>query len=151
MSVVAETAPVTTAVVAALGSIPNPAGGDVHVGDAKAPDGAGPKAPLDFYPYAIVYAGVVDTAGTLIAPHEDALHRVQVTCVGRDRLGAEWLRDRCREILLDKTALAIDGAAVVWTESAGEPLVTRDDDIAPSVFSAVIVVNLKVTPTGAGS
>lgn len=150
MTDVAVAATVTDAVLAALRAIPNPSGGTIHVGDAVKPDSPA-KPPLSFYPYAIVYAGVVDTNGTLVAPHEDAIHRVQVICVGRDRLGAEWLRDQCRQILLDKTALAIDGAVVVWTESAGEPSVTRDDDLSPPVFSAVIVVNLKVTPTGAGS
>jgi hypothetical protein len=144
--IVAVASPITDAVIDAVHAISNPAGGVIQVGDAIRP-AAPERPPRGFYPYAVVYAGIVRTEGTLVDPHEDGVHRVQVTCVGLDRAGAEWLRDEVRQILLDKTALDVDGHVVVWTESAGEPSVFRDEDVKPALFVAPIVVNIKVTPT----
>lgn len=149
MTVVAESSPVVDAVLAAVASIANPAGGTIQVGDGvKPPSPATP--PAAFYPYAVVYGGLVRTAGTLVDPHEDGLHRIQVTCVGKDRAGAEWLRDRVREVLLQPNELAIDGYAATWAESAGDPATFRDDDVTPPVFVAATVANIHATPA-AGS
>lgn len=145
MTVVAESSPVVDAVIAAVATISNPAGGTIQVGDGMKPPSPTPP-PAAFYPYAIVYGGVTRTAGTLVDPHEDGLHRIQVTCIGKDRLGVEWLRDRVRDVLLNPNDLDIDGYAATWAESAGDPATFRDDDITPPVFVAVTVANLHVTP-----
>jgi hypothetical protein len=136
---VAISSPVTDAVLTAVRTLGRP------VGDAVRPAGPTP-APTSFYPYAVVYVGTTRIEGSLVHPKEDGLHRVQITCVGLTRQAAEALRDDVRALLLEVDSLDIDGYVVVWTEHAGSPEVRRDDDTPPSVFSAVTVVNVFVTP-----
>lgn len=129
----ATSAPVTAGVIAALETIGPP------VGDAARPAGSAP--------YYVVYGGgLAGLAGSIIRPKEDGTHVVQVTCVGRTRVGAEDLRDRARAVLLDKD-LTIVGHAVVWSDLAASPPTRREDDAgAPSLFTAVDVYQLHVTP-----
>lgn len=143
MSEVAVSTPVTDAYLAALRELGRP------IGDAVRPAAPNPP-PSSFYPYGVLYTGVVRLEGTLVDPHEDGLHRIQVTSIGRDRVGAEWLRDLVRPVLLD-TSVDIDGHAVVWTELVSSVPITRDDDVSPPLFYAVDVVNALITPTASGS
>ena len=135
MSVVATSSAVTAAYLAALEDTGRP------IGDGKKPPGQ-----EHLYPYAILYTGTTRMQGTLVDPHEDGLHRLQVTSVGMTRESAEHLRDLVRPILLDVT-VAIDGYGVVWTELVTSQPVTRDDDVTPAVFYAVDVVNALITPS----
>lgn len=139
---VAVSSAVTEAYLTALRELGRP------IGDAVVPDGweAG-RAPSNFYPYGVLYVGTTLMQGSLVNPKEDGLYRLQVTSVGKDRAGAEWLRDRVRPILLDVT-IEIDGFAVAWTELATSQPIFRDDDVTPPLFYAVDVVNLFVTPDG---
>lgn len=145
MSDVAVSSPVTEAYLTALREIGRP------IGDGEIPDGwqAG-KPPVIFYPYGVLYVGTTLMQGSLVDPKEDGLHRLQVTSVGKDRAGTEWLRDRVRPILLD-TTVQIDGYAVVWTELVTSQPILRDDDVTPPLFYAVDVVNALVTPAQPGS
>jgi hypothetical protein len=142
---VAISSPVTEAALALLRSTTG-----APIGDAIRPE-APAKPPASFYPYGVLYVGTTDLRGTLVAPKEDGLHRLQVSCVGRTRAGAESLRDQARETLLDVTAWDIDGYAVASTEHAGSPQIFRDDDVSPALFNAITVVNVLVTPDGSGS
>lgn len=142
MTRVAETVPVTEAVLEAVGEIPNPAGGLVQVGDAARPPSPA-KPPVAFFPYAVVYTAPVLVDGSLGEPKVDGLHRVQVTCVGRDRRGAEWLADEVRGVLVH---LYVDGHKVVSTDVLPSPPIFRDDDVSPPLFVAAVVVNVYVAP-----
>lgn len=135
MSVAVES-PVAAAYVTALEAIGRP------VGLGKKPSGP------NLYPYAIVYPGVTDTDGTLLAPSEDGLHRIQVTCVGLTAESALALRDAARNVLRDRS-VPIEGHKVVRVEHAGSPPLSRDDDVTPNVFTAVEVANAYITPTEA--
>lgn len=136
---IAVSSPVTDAVLVALKTLGRP------VGDHQRP--AGPtQPPASFFPYYVVYVGTSRMQGTLVAPKEDGLHRVQVTTVGRVRGGVEVARDEARSLLLDPASLDIDGHAVVWTELAGGQPIARDDDVSPPLLYAVDVVNVFVTP-----
>lgn len=132
MSIAVES-PVVFAYAAALESIGRP------VGVAKKPSGP------NLYPYIVLYPGLTDTAGTLLAPAEDGLHRLQATCVGLTVESALALRDAARTVLRSR-GVAIAGHKVVRTEHAGTPEVSRDEDATPNVFSAVEVANVYVTP-----
>lgn len=143
MSVVATSTPVTDALLVALRAIGRP------VGDGVKPSSPNPP-PVSFYPYAVLYSGTVSMQGTLVDPNEDGVHRAQVTSIGRDRAGAEWMRDQVRTVLLDRT-LDIDGHAVVWSELVTSQPTRRDDDVSPPVFYCVDIVDLLVTPTATGS
>ena len=134
MSDVAVTSPITAAYLDALADIGRP------VGDAQKPTGQ-----ANLYPYAILYVSVTRLQGTLVDPHEDGLHRLQVTSVGLTRASVEHLRDQVRPVLLDKETV-IDGHAVAWTELVTSQPVARDDDVTPAVFYAVDIVNVLVTP-----
>lgn len=149
MTVVAESLAVTDAYLAALRAIAHPAGGTVQIGDVVKPESPA-KPPRSFYPYAVLHVGTSRLDGSLLDPKEDGLHRVQVTCVGLDRRGAEWLRDRAREVLCDPS-VSIDDHAVNWTEMLPNPPTFREDDVSPPVFTAVCVANVYVTPTSSGS
>lgn len=141
MSIVAVSSPVTAAYLAAF------ADAGLRIGDAEVPDGwTHEKPPASMYPYGVLYVGTTLMQGTLVNPHEDGLHRVQVTSVGRTRESAEWLRDQVRPILLDMT-LEADAVACVSTELVSSQPVSRDTDVTPSVFFAVDVVNALWTPT----
>ena len=135
MSDVAITSPITAAYLDALEVIGRP------VGDAQKPTGQ-----PHLYPYAILYVGVTRMQGTLVDPHEDGLHRLQVTSVGLTRASVEDLRDQVRPVLLDVSTV-IDGHAVVFTELVTSQPVTRDDSVTPAVFYGVDVVNALITPT----
>lgn len=150
MTDVAQSFPVTEAVIDVLRTIENPGGGDVQVGDAVKPVSPTPP-PRSFFPYAVVYSGVTRIQGSLVEPKEDGLHRIQVTSIGLDRGGAEWLRDQVRALLLDVTTLDIDGYTVVWTELVTSLPIARDDDVTPAQFYAVDVINLFTTPAAPGS
>lgn len=144
MSDVAEVTPVTAALLVALKTIGRP------IGDARKPSSPN-KPPASFYPYAILYVGTSLLDGNFVHPHEDGVHRAQVTSVGLTRDSVDWMRDRAREVLLG-TDLEIDGHAVVWAElSDGSQPVSRDDDVTPSVFYAPDVFRLYVTPASSGS
>lgn len=137
MSTIVQTSPVTAAYLAELADRTGR-----PVGDAAKPTGI-----EGLYPYVVLHVGTVRTDGDIVHPHQDGLHRVQATCVGLTRKSVEWLRDRCREVLADKSVV-IDGYVIVWTESAGSPPVFREDEPTPPVtFSAVEVRNVYVTPT----
>lgn len=146
---VAVSTPITEAYLSALSDIDHPAGGKVKIGDATRPDGPQP-GPKSFYPYGVLYVGTTVMQGTLVQPREDGLHRVQVTSIGLDRAGAEWLRDQVRPILLD-TTVDIDGYAVVYSALVTSMPVTRDTDVTPHLFYAVDVVNVFATPAETGS
>lgn len=141
--------PVTEGVISALEAIANPSGGYIRVGDAAAPPSPKPP-PSSFYPYCVVRSTIITSDGSATDPKEDGLHRVEVTSIGKDRAGAQWLSDRAREILLDPE-LAIDDHAVVWSTDAGGQGTRPDRDVTPPVFFAVAVVNLFVTPLNTGS
>lgn len=146
---IAVASPITEGVVAALETIGNPAGGYIQVGDAVKPPAPTPP-PATFFPYCVVRSTIVRTEGSCTDPKEDGLHRVEVTSIGKDRAGAQWLSDRAREVLLDPT-LDIESHAVVWSEDAGGQASRLDRDVTPPVFFAVAVVNLFVTPLASGS
>lgn len=135
MSVAVESS-IAAAYVSALEAIGRP------VGLGKKPSGP------NLYPYAVVYSGITDTDGSLLAPDEDGLHRIQVTCVGLTAESALALRDAARAVLCDRSVV-IPGRKVVRTEHAGSPPIYRDEDVTPNVFSAVEVRNIYVTPTEA--
>lgn len=147
MTNVAQTAPVTAGVLAALRSITGR-----PIGDADKPAHHDAE-PASMFPYAIVFVGTTALDGSLADPKEDGVHRVQVTCVGRLRESAETMRDRCRSILLDLvTAIDIDDHDVVWTELVTDPPTFREDEEGrPATFTAITVVNLCVTPVASGS
>lgn len=146
MTIVAPTSPVTDGVLAALRTI------GPLIGDAEKP-AHHDNEPASMFPYAIVYVGTPRLDGSLVDPKEDGLHRVQVTCVGRLRDSAEVLRDACRAILCDTTAVDLEDHAVVWTELAGDPPTFREDALGskPALYTAITVVNLFVTPLTSGS
>lgn len=127
--------PVTAAYLAALEDLGRP------IGDAQKPPGQ-----PHLYPYGILYVGTTRAQGTLVAPYEDGLHRLQVTSVGLSRASVEALRDLVRPVLLDK-ATSIDGYVVVSAELVTSQPVTRDDDVTPAVFYGIDVCNVLVTPT----
>lgn len=109
------------------------------------------KPPADYYPYAVLSVGTTLMSGTLVDPKEDGLHRVQVTCVGRKSESCEQLRDEVRPILLD-TSIHIDGYVIVSTEAGSSPPPIRFDNTPEgTVFEAVTIVNVKVTPANTGS
>lgn len=139
MTYVAPVSPVTDAYLAALEATNRP------IGDARKPAGQ-----EHLYPYSILYVGTPDLRGDLVNPKEDGLHRLQVTTVGLTRQSVEAQRDAARRVLHDRS-VEIDGHAVVWTEHAGSPEVTRDDDVKPPVFTAVEIANVFVTPIAGGS
>lgn len=146
---VAVSSPVTDGVIAALETIPNPAGGYIQVGDAIKPES--PKQPpRSFYPYVVIRTRLIRSEGSLTDPKEVALHRVEATSIGLDRKAVEWLDDQVRTLLLDPT-LAIDGHAVVWSQDAAGQSPRWDEDVTPHVFFAVAVVNLLVSPATSGS
>lgn len=134
MTRVAESKPVTDAYLVALEATDRP------IGDAKKP-----KGQAELYPYGILYAGTARLDGSALEPFEDGLHRLQLTSVGLTRESVEWLRDRGRTILLDRS-ITIDGHRVTWAELVTSLPVERDDDVDPSVFRGVDVVNVFVTP-----
>lgn len=144
MSDIAEVSPVTDALLSALRTETGK-----QIGDAKKPDSPNPP-PTSFYPYAILYVGTPALTGSFVHPNEDGIHRAQVTSVAKERRGAEWMRDRAREVLLDAD-LAIEGYAVVWSELESAPPITRDDDVSPPLFYAVDIFRLHVTPLDSGS
>lgn len=135
MSDVAVSSPVTQAYLEALEATGRP------VGDARKPSGP------NLYPYAVLFVGTARMQGSLTDPHEDGLHRLQVSSVGLTRESVDALRDQVRPILLGRT-VDIDGHKVVWTELVTSLPVTRDDDVTPAVFTAVDIVNVLVTPAG---
>lgn len=138
---IATSSPVTEGVLAALATvIPS-----TRVGDGVKPPSPNPP-PASFYPYLVVYTGLDLLDGNLLEPKEDGLHRVQVTSIGKDRIGAEWLRDQVREVLLDRDAVTITGHAVTWTELVTSQPIGRDDDVVPPLFFAVDIFHLFVTP-----
>lgn len=143
MSDVAEVSPVTDALLIALRTTGK------QIGDAIKPPSPNPP-PTSFYPYAILYVGTPALDGNLLNPNEDGIHRAQVTSVAKDRRGAEWMRDRAREVLLD-TDLDIEGHVIVWSELESSPPITRDDDVSPPLFYAVDIFRLYVTPAASGS
>lgn len=142
-TVVAESGPITDGYLAALRDLGQP------VGDARKPDGPA-NPPASFFPYLVLYTGITRIEGTLDTPNADALHRLQVTTVGKTRAGVDDWRHRARTVLLD-VETAIDGHAVVWTELVTAQPINRDDDIAPGLFVAVDVVNAFITPDPSGS
>lgn len=142
MSDIAVSSPVTAAVLTALATvIPSS-----RIGDGVRPAAPTP-APASFFPYAVVHSGTDRLDGNLLEAQEDGLHRIQITSVGKDRIGAEWLRDRVRLLLLDRASLTITGHAVVWTELVTSQPILRDDDVSPPLFYAVDIVHLFVSPT----
>lgn len=138
-TIVAESRPFTDATIALLRTTGR------QIGDGVAPDGAA-NPPPKFFPYATVYTGTVTLLGSLDAPREDGIHRAHVNCVGRDRKGAERMRDQVRALLLDRTAWTIPGYAVTSVSHVVSPDVTRDDDVTPAVFVAPVLVDVLVTP-----
>jgi hypothetical protein len=146
MPEIAVSSPVDDAVVAALKTLIDPG----RVGDGTAPLLPKPT-PSSAYPYIIARSSIVRSEGSLPAPKESALHRVELTVVGLDRAGVSWLADEARTLLIDVTTLDIDGGAVVWTEDAGGQPLRVDFDVTPNVFFAVVVVNVFVTTTPTGS
>ena len=143
MSDVAVSAPVTAGYLAALKDL------GFQVGDGERPPGPA-KPPASFYPYAVLYTGTARMEGTLVQPHEDGVHRLQVSCVGLDRKGAEYLRDLARAVLLN-TDIEIEGHAIVWTELVVSRPIFRDDDVTPHLFNAVDIVHAYITPAPSGS
>lgn len=145
MTAVVLTSPFASAVLDALRTIPNPAGGTVKVGDGVKPEGPS-KPPRTFYPYGVADFSTVAIEGSLVEPKEDGVQRVHFTAVGLDRAGAEWLRDEAKTLLLDPSSLAIDGYSVVWTAHVTSPQSFRDDETDPQLFNAVTQIDIKVTP-----
>lgn len=141
---IALSSPVTEATLTALRTLGRPVGDGVKPSSPE-------KPPASFYPYLVLHTSTPDVRGSLVYPHEDALHRLHVACVGRTRESAEALRDEARALLLDSSTLDIDGYAVVWTRHAGSPEVSRNDQATPALYDAVVVVNVFVTPTDSGS
>lgn len=139
MTVTAVSSPITDAYLDALAATDRP------VGDAQKPTGH-----QQLYPYCVFYGATVRMEGSLVDPHEDGLHRLQATVVGLTRKSVDYLCDLVAPILLDKTT-AIDGHAVVWTESLPSPATQRDDDATPPVFWRAVVVNALITPDSSGS
>lgn len=146
---IAVSSPVTDGVITALRTLPNPSGGTIRVGDADAPERPIPT-PKTFYPYCTVRTLLIRSEGSLTDPKECALHRVEVTSVGLDRAGTEWLDDQVRNVLLNP-GLEIDGHAVVWSTDVGGQSPRPDRDVTPHVFFAVAFVNLMVSPAASGS
>lgn len=141
---VALSSPVTEAAIDALEAIvPGRVGGGVKPASPEPP-------PRSFFPYCIVRTSIVRSEGSPPESKETGLHRVEVTSVGLDHAGAEWLVDQARTVLLDLT-LPIDGHAVVWSEDAGGQGARPDFDVTPHRIFAVVVVNLFVSPASTGS
>lgn len=140
MSQIAEASPVATAVLDALEATGRPVGDGVKPATAEPP-------PADAFPYLVARTTIVYTAGSIEAPKESALHRVELTAVGLTTDGVRALLDDARHLVLDP-ALPIDGHSVVWREDAGgqPPRPDQPDDIKPPRFFAVAVVNLFVSP-----
>ncbi len=99
MTVVA-TEPVTSAVIATLAT------GTGHpVGDHAPPRPSVANSDPTRGRYSIVWSipgGSVD--GTWANPHEEATLVYQVDSVGRSRQQCQWLADRNRQVMLDRTA-----------------------------------------------
>lgn len=150
MTDVAQSSPVTDAVLDLLRTIENPAGGNIQVGDAVRPPGPTP-APATFFPYAVVHTGLTLLDGTYVEPKEDGLYRIQVNSIGLDRAGAEWLRDQGRALLCDPSNYDIAGYVVVSTEFVTGLPTTRDDDVTPPLHTAIDVINVLATPAAGGS
>ena len=127
----------TAAVIGVLETIGRP------VGDAASPAGA----PVDLAPYVVLYPmWRRNPDGPVDDPEADTEYVYQLTCVGRDRQGAQVMRDQCRATLT-RESLTVSGteiAAVWWDSGSGD--VTRDDDLDPPLFYCTDRFVLSTTP-----
>lgn len=139
MTRTAETSPVTQGYLEALAVTGRP------IGDAKKPAGQ-----ENLYPYGVLYTSLSRSGGDLVEPHEDGLHRLQVTVVGLTRASVDGLCDLVLPVLVDKST-SIDDHLVVWTEVIPTPPTQRDEDVKPAAFSRAVVVNAYITPASSGS
>lgn len=114
--------------------------------------GVGPKDPLTAAPYAVLYAGAIDTDGPSSDMFADTTIEVQLTCVGRSSEQVEWVADKAFNALINAKPTPPAGRA--WM-SPGQPVlhvlsrpVTRDDDFGAGapMFYAVHIFALPSTP-----
>jgi hypothetical protein len=129
--VTVQTNPHTLAVIDALKTIGKP------VGDARKPDGEPP--------YAVVYPFGGTRSGPVGDPDADASLTWQITCVGRDREGAEWMADRVAEVM-DGGVVNIPGRKVMRAQTVSDQPIRRDDDVQPPLFYATPIWRLDTTP-----
>lgn len=143
MTYIAESLPITDAIVAALKTTGR------QIGNGEKPSSP-EKPPPSFYPYAVVHTGIVRLEGSALAPLEDAVHAVQVTSVGLDARGAVRMRDEAKAVLLDP-GIDLPGFVPIWRQLVTSRPVERDDTVKPPLFYAIDVVHIKVTPAAGGS
>lgn len=132
MVTVVQTDAHTLAVIAGLQTIGRP------VGDAVRPPGGEP-------PYMFVTPFGGTRAGPVDDPDADASLTWQITCVGRDRTGAEWLADQAAEVM-QTFPFAISGRAVVRRESLSDQPTQVDRDVTPPLFYSTPIWRLTTTP-----
>lgn len=84
-------------------------------------------------PYAILYPLSENPFGPLSDSSESAEWRWQVTCVGRDRIQAQWMQQKVRAALLGwtPTVSGLDTHAVLLLDGSG---IERDRDFTPHRF-----------------
>lgn len=120
----------TDALLAALAATGRP------VGDAT---GEGLTAP-----YIVLYPLSGMRGGPIADPDADAELVYQMTCVGLDRLGTQWLADEVAEVV--QAGFPIPGRVLLRAELDSDGGVRRDDDVSPPVFFATPRWRLYTTP-----
>jgi hypothetical protein len=114
--------------------------------------GVGPDDPLLASPYAVIYAGAVETDGPSSAQHADASPEVQITCVGKTSEQVEWLADKTFDALLAASLAPPAGRAWLCPGAPAQHVlsrpITRDDDFGAKapMFYAVHIFALPTTP-----
>lgn len=109
-----------------------------RIGDAVAPDDT-------TTPYAVLYAaGSGPAEGPVSDPNADSSLLYQITCVGGDRMEAEWLSDLLRPILL--APRSVTGWTVPQPRLETSQPVRRDDSTFPPLFYTADQVRLWMTP-----
>lgn len=138
---VAAARPHTTAFVEAL------EGKGLLVGRGKRPDGAGwqgEPGDTEFRPYVVLFPSPGSTDGNLCDPHEYLDYRVQATCVAASQEGAEAVADTVKELI--GVRLTVTGRSLYPVQPDGDRPATRDDQVAPPVHYAVVLLSCRSGP-----
>lgn len=114
--------------------------GSLTVGVMKRPEGV-----VDTKGYVVVYpiAGGL-TEGSIDNPRSDAAPNVQVTSFSRDEEQALWLDDKVRTLINAAVPAALPGGRrAIWLDfEPSSPSAVRDDNVEPSLFMAVTVLEV---------